>query len=301
MLAQVRSFFEKHSVLEVDCPSLCAFPSLDAHIDLIPACYAGSQKRFLHSSPEYGMKRLLSQGIGDCYQLSHVFRDGECGDFHNPEFTMAEWYRVGASFQEIIGETADFIGLFLGDLSLKSVSYREALQEFIGIDYLFATCNDLVACLERRGFSMNADLSLEDKDSLLNLLVGHYVEPHFDGDCLWVLTHYPASQSALAKVVTKGDELVAERFEIYYKGVELANGYHELTDVVEQRKRFVEANSKREQMGKDCLVMDGRFLQALEDGLPDSCGVAVGFDRLMMLRNDRSNIADVLPFPWEEA
>jgi lysyl-tRNA synthetase class 2 len=301
MLALARGFFEEKGVLEVDCPSLSACPSIDIHIDLIPAFYVGSQKRFLHSSPEYGMKRLLSLGIGDCYQLSHVFRDGECGELHNPEFMMAEWYRVGTSFQGMIEETVDFISLFLGRVSVKFISYREALREYIAVDYLTATCDDLVLCLEERGFSMNSDLSLEDKDSLLNLLMGHYVEPHFEGEILWVLTHYPASQAALANTIMKGDEQVAERFEIYFKGVELANGYHELTDAVEQRKRFEEANDKREIMGKVRLDSDGRFLQALEVGLPDSCGVAVGFDRLMMLRHDTPRIGDIMPFPWEEA
>ena len=301
MFSRVREFFGERGVLEVDCPSLGAFPSIDAHIDLIPAYYIGSQKRFLHSSPEYGMKRLLSLGLGDCYQLSHVFRDGECGEFHNPEFMMAEWYRVGGSFRGIVEETAEFVSLFIGDFPLKLISYREALLEYIGIDYLNASCSDLIECLEKRGFSMNSDLSLEDKDSLLNLLMGHYVEPHFGGENLWALTHYPASQAALANTIEKEGEPVAERFELYYKGVELANGYHELTDAVEQRKRFEEANGKREKIAKELLPIDERFLQALEKGLPDSCGVAVGFDRLMMLRNDRSSIGEVMPFSWEEA
>jgi elongation factor P--(R)-beta-lysine ligase len=148
---------------------------------------------------------------------------------------------------------------------------------------------------------MHLDISLEDKDALLNLLLGHCVEPNFDGEAFWVLTHYPASQAALAKIIQEGEEMVAERFEVYYKGVELANGYHELNDPKEQRQRLVEANGKRKDLGKEFLSLDESFLQALEKGLPDSCGVAVGFDRLMMLRHGKSTIAEILPFPWSEA
>ncbi|MBB65142.1 MAG: EF-P lysine aminoacylase GenX [Waddliaceae bacterium] len=298
MLRQARLFFEERGVIEVDCPLLSPLASVDAHIDLIPAKYAGTETCYLHSSPEYGMKRLLSEGIGDIYQLSHVFRDGELGRYHNPEFMMAEWYRKDISFEEMIQETADFIRLFIGEKPLNIISYREALLTHIGIDYVKASIQEMQNILSN--YDPYLDLPNE-RDDLLNLLLGLFVEPKLGKDGLSALAYYPASQAALAKTKNIDDEFVAERFEIYFQGVELANGYHELLDVKEQKKRLKEANLQRETMGKNSLPIDDRFLEALENGLPDSCGVAVGFDRLMMLRHQTEDLASVVPFAWTKA
>lgn len=300
MLRRSREFFSLRDILEVDCPILSPSASVDTHIDLIPA-HPKEELRYLHSSPEYGMKRLLSEGIGDIYQLSHVFRNGEYGIKHNPEFTMAEWYRVGYSFSEMIDETVAYIRCFLGDLPFKIVSYRDVFLQFLGFDYLKASSTVLLEYMKEKNINIYSDIDPHDRDELLNLILGNLIEPHLGQDELFVLAYYPASQAALAKTCFRGEEHVCERFEIYYQGTELANGYHELADPIEQRKRIIEANEKRKKMGKETLPMDENFVQSLEKGLPNCCGVAVGFDRLMMLRHNSANIAEVIPFHWENA
>lgn len=302
LMRQARLFFDQRGVMEVDCPILSAQASVDLHIDLIKAIYQGSSLHYLHSSPEYGMKRLLSLGIGDIYQLSHVFRDGECGQRHNPEFMMAEWYRIGFTFEQMIEESVAFIQLFLGKIPFRILSYREAFQRYLGIDYCALSDHELFEYIVKCGIAFYPSLQQEGRDAMLNLLLGALIEPELGTQReLVVLAYYPASQAALAQKRLRGDEPVAERFEIYYRGVELANGYHELTDAAEQRERFVEANAMRQALGKEPLPIDEAFLDALAQGLPDCCGVAVGFDRLMMLRHEGASIADVLAWSWHEA
>lgn len=296
-LAKIRAFFDSHKVLEVDCPLSSASAAIDAHIDLVST----TDGRYLHSSPEYGMKRLLSEGFGDLYQLSHVFRAGEFGQRHNPEFTLLEWYRLSISFEEMIRETAEVIQLVLGKLPVTSISYREALRQYAGLDYVSATIPALLKQLDVLGIPAYPNIEQEGKDALLNLILAHAVEPYLGEESLCALTYYPASQAALAQTRQIKDELVAERFEFYHRGVELANGYHELTDAQEQRKRFNQANKQRVLLDKEALPLDECFLHALEQGLPDCCGVAVGFDRLMMLRHQCSQLREVLPFAWDVA
>lgn len=301
MLERARLFFKERDVLEVDCPMLTSGASVDVHIDLIPATFANQEIRYLHSSPEYGMKRLLADGIGDIYQLSHVFRDGECGHKHNPEFMMAEWYRLGISFQEMIYETFQFIKLFLGPLPTSIISYREAFLTYTDIDYLHTTQEELLDFLDRKGIEVYPEIIHEGKDALLNLILGTLIEPYLGKNELCALAYYPSSQAALARTELRGDEHVAERFEIYYQGMELCNGYHELTNSQEQRQRFILANQERTNLGKKPLPIDEFFLTALKKGLPDCCGVAVGFDRLMMLRHKAKNISEVISFGWHTA
>lgn len=300
MLTATRSFFAKNAVLEVDCPILSPRASVDAHIDLISACYRGQDKVFMHSSPEFGMKRLLSEGIGDIYQLSHVFRDGEWGSKHNPEFTMIEWYRLNFSLDQMIEETAQLIQLFLGILPSKLVSYRDLFMQKTGIDYVKANEQDLYDYIQAHKIPSYPNVLEEGKDALLNLILNS-IEPELGQEALCILAYYPASQAALARKRWHGDEQVAERFEIYYQGMELANGYHELTDHMEQQQRFHEANALRIALGKEPLPIDHHFLQALEKGLPDCSGVAVGFDRLMMIRQQQKDISQVITWGWELA
>lgn len=301
MLKEARSFFDTRSILEVDCPIITIGAAVDAHIDLIPITYQQKEIRFMHSSPEYGMKRLLTEGIGDIYQLSHVFRDGEYGHKHNPEFTMAEWYRLGFTLEQIIEETVAFINLFLGEKPFRIMTYRETLIQYAGIDYTTMSREDLFNYIQTQNIPYYESIHEEDKDALLNLILGTVVEPQLGQDELFVLAYYPASQAALAKKKWHDLEQVAERFEVYYHGIELANGYHELTDAKEQRLRFQEANLLRQSLGKQTLPIDEFFLKALENGLPDSCGVAVGFDRLMMLRHHTSTLAQVIAWEWANA
>ncbi len=300
MLAACRQFFQDKGVLEVDCPYITRKASIDTHIDLIEV--VDSPLRYLHTSPEYCMKRLLSEGIGDIYQLGHVFRKGEYSSKHNPEFTMAEWYREGLSFEGMIEETIEFIQLFLGKIPHKVMSYRDVFIKYLGIDYLKATDEMLLAYMNSRSLSPYPGAEEEGKDGLLNILLGSFIEPSLgtEGELL-VLAYYPSSQAALARTCVRDGENVAKRFEIYYQGVELCNGYHELLDAKELEKRFKERNAMRLKLGKNALPIDESFLQAIDKGLPDASGVAVGFDRLMMLRHKADCLAKVLPFDWENA
>ena len=268
LLATARSFFAKRGVLEVDVPILSRSASIDVHIDLVNVVCCGSPA-FLHSSPEYGMKRLLSEGIGDIYQISHVFRDGEQGERHTVEFTMAEWYRVAFSFQQMMDETLEFIRLFLDQLpqTHETFSYRELFMKYVG----------------------KYPSTVDERDAVY----AFEVEPHLGKGILTVVKGFPQEQAALAAI---GPDGLAERFEVYYQGMELANGYHELTDPNEQRRRLIEANEERKKLGKQVLPLDEELVQALSQGIPDCCGVAVGFDRLMMLRHQVEEIREISSF-----
>lgn len=301
LLSDSRAFFASKGVVEVDCPLLTSQASVDLHIDLISALFSEKETRYLHSSPEYGMKRLLVEGMGDCYQLAHVFRDGEVGHKHNPEFMMAEWYRLGMPFSEFIEETLDYIRLFLGNVPSERISYKEAFLKYLSIDPFLASEQELIQLIKNLGVAPYPSLFEEGRDALLNLLLGTLIEPKLGNQCLTVLMHYPASQAALAKAVEIEGNRVALRFEVYYQGVELANGYDELASPQEQRMRLTLANEERIIHGKRPLPVDEAFLEALERGLPQACGVACGFDRLMMLRHKRQHIAEVMPFGWEES
>lgn len=303
MMQLAREFFARRNVMEVDCPMLTSAASIDAHIDLITADTGEEGCRFLHTSPEYAMKRLLAQGLGDIFQLGHVFRRGERGRRHMPEFTMAEWYRCNMPFQMMVEETADFIRLFLGELSLEFISYHEAFARYCGCEVDSASCLQLRRALAScgiEGFGGGEESCDADREALINQLLAVAIEPNLGNVGLIALWGYPPEQAALARTYLHNGKEVAERFEIYYKGVELCNGYHELIDGVEQRRRFHESNRQRELLGKELLPLDELFLAALERGVPDSCGVAVGFDRLMMLRHGCSSIEEILPFAWED-
>jgi elongation factor P--(R)-beta-lysine ligase len=256
MLAQARLFFANRGIMEVDCGALSPYASIDRHIDLIEARVSG-RRMFLHSSPEYAMKRLLVEGSGDIYQLGHVFRDGEEGPRHRPEFTMAEWYRLAFSFQQMIDETIAFTALFVGERTTRQLTFEK----------LFASHGGIPA----DHTEMHRMLALE-------------IEPSLDPDVTHIITHFPASEAALAQV--DGDH--ALRFELFVGGFEVANGYQELEDPGEHRRRFAEAN-------RPDYPEDELFLSALERGLPPCCGVAVGFDRLMMARHSVAQIGEILP------
>jgi lysyl-tRNA synthetase class 2 len=296
MFARVRAFFAERNVIEVDCPALSPFAPVDTHIDVMEVKMGKNQTGFLHTSPEYGMKQLLSQGSGDIYQMSHVFRKEESGSLHRPEFTMVEWYRLGFSFEEMIEETLDFARLFLGEKSAETVSYRQAFLRYAKIDYIKASDEELLGCLRKHKVPLSQEAENSDRDTLLQCLMSFVIEPQFPQERLVVLRDYPANQAALAKTKTLSDgEEIAFRFEIYFNGIELANGYDELTDATEQRTRFEKDNEERVLKGKEALPIDEDFLQALSLGLPECCGVAVGFDRLLMLKQESSSLAAILP------
>lgn len=296
MLSAARSFFQERSILEIDAPIITQYASIDEHIDLIET----SCKRYLHTSPEYALKRLLVNGLGDIYSLGHVFRKGELGHKHNPEFMMAEWYRHNFLFEEMIQETIDFMTIFLGKQPLKKFTYRETFYSFTGLDIAICSDKELINFCNDSHILLYKGIEGEGRDALLNLILGTFIEPQLGKNEFFVLTHYPASQAALAQKVVIDNFEVAERFEVYYQGIELANGYHELSNFKEQKERFEEANVKRVLNHKEKLPVDEYFLSALQQGLPDCCGVAVGFDRLMMLRHKTENIKEIMPFSWDE-
>lgn len=289
MFKAVRSFFEKRGVLEVDCPALCPFACLDLHIDPMRV-ETREGFCFLHTSAEYGMKRLLSHGSGDIYQLSHVFRSEERGPLHSPEFTMIEWYRLGFCFEEMIEETLECAELFLGKIPRKEMRYRELFLHFLGVDCEKSTEQELVDVARKRGVELSKGAVEWDRDTLLQLLLGHLIEPLLGKESLFVLTHFPPSQASLAQL----DDGGALRFEVYHKGIELANGYKELVDAREQRERFCAINEERKRRGKPTFALDEDFLAALKRGVPPCCGVAVGFDRLLQLQLGLASIHSAL-------
>jgi lysyl-tRNA synthetase class 2 len=286
MLKKARMFFEMRNVLEVDCGALVKRAPIDANIDVMTVSVSPTEQGFLHTSPEYAMKKLLSEGAPDIYFLGHVFRRGEIGRRHSPEFTMAEWYRIGFSLAQMIEETSSFLSLFLGDLPIRHLSYRDAFLEYAKINY---TEDPLP--------TINPSWS---RTETLHYILSHEIEPYLGKDELTILTDYPPYEAALACVVEKKGEWVAERFEIYHKGVELANGYHELSDAEELQNRFEKENKMRLLRGDFPYELDEAFLASMRKGIPDCCGVSVGFDRALMLQEKKESLFDILPFYWQE-
>jgi lysyl-tRNA synthetase class 2 len=269
---------------------------------------------FLLTSPEHGMKRLLAAGYGPVVQITRAFRDGERGRLHNPEFTIIEWYRPAWDHRLLMEEVEALVRGVLTEaagpapdglaeealLPFERVTYREAFRRTLDIDPFEASAADLRAAARTLGVAEPRGADGLDRDSLLNLLLATGVEPTLGRGRPSFLLDYPASQAALARV-RPGPPDVAERFELYVRGVELANGYHELLDPREQARRFEDANAKRLAAGKEALPADTRFLAALEAGLPQCSGVALGLDRLVMLALGRPCIDDVWAFPIEIA
>jgi len=297
LLQQTRSFFYARDVLEVETPMLTATGSTEVHLDQFSVssevAAAGYQ---LITSPELAMKRLLAAGSGDIFQLSKVFRAGEQGSKHQPEFTLLEWYRLGFDLDALMKEVEQLLVELLADKLCQppvSMTYAQAFEEPTRLNPLTATIDELQQYFQSQ--MQQQAPSLDDRQSYLDLIMSHIVEPTFAHDRLTFVTHYPTEQASLARVCAN-DPRVAERFEVFAGGLELANGFHELTDVVEQRYRMQQENKRRVEMGKSPIEIDQYFLAALEAGLPDCSGVAVGFDRLVMLVTGQQNIEDVISF-----
>jgi len=303
MLGIARTCFTEAGVVEVETPLLSRAAVTDVHLDSVPAEVAGLGRMYLHTSPEYPMKRLLAAGLGDCYQVCRVFRDGERGSHHNPEFTMIEWYRLGFDAQRLMDDVEALVRRMLAGLRdvprAQRITYREAVREVGGADPMVASARELVAALRHHGVAVPPS-SLQDRDALLDLLVSAVVGPRLGHDRPVFVHDYPASQAALARI-RPADFPVAERFELYLDGLELANGFHELADSSEQRRRFEADLAARASLGRPARPVDERFLAALDHGLPDCSGVALGFDRLVMAACRLSSIDEVLAFPVERA
>jgi lysyl-tRNA synthetase class 2 len=300
-LATLREFFRARDVLEVETPALVNSPVSDVNIGSVRVAMPGRDSPlFLHTSPEYAMKRLLAAGSGDIFQVCHVFRGAERGRQHNPEFTMVEWYRLGFTLEDLMREVAALVSALLGqELAVEFLSYRDALLRHASIDPLDADIDTLRHAGQQLGFEPRV-AHLASRDELLDLIMGAQVGPALGADSLTFIHRYPASQAALARL-DANDSRVALRFELYHRGLELANGYHELTDPAEQRDRFGADLESRRARGLPITALDPHLLSALESGLPDCAGVALGFDRVMMLALGAMRIDEVLAFPTERA
>ncbi len=302
-LAKIRDFFSQRQVMEVDVPVLSQAAVSDPFIDSMEVAYqhfagegAESETYYLQSSPEYAMKRLLAAGSGCIYQMAKVFRNGEVGRKHNPEFTMLEWYRIGFDEQVLMDEVAELISSVTDIQVFKRCRYHEVFEQYLGID-IFTADSKLLASTMRQHIEVSGDY---DKDGWLNLLMSHCIEPQLEGAVF--IYDYPASQAALARV--KQDHQgrnVAARFELFIDGVELANGYHELSDSKEQQRRFEKDLADRAELELVQRPYDARLVSALVSGFPDCAGVALGVDRLMMLAFDKQAISEVLPFDFSRA
>lgn len=304
IINNIRRFFSDRGVLEVHTPSMSQATITDVHLVPFSTQFVGpgaanGKTLYLMTSPEYHLKRLLAAGSGPIYQLGHNFRNEEAGRFHNPEFLMLEWYRPHFDMYRLMNEMDDLLQQILDCESAETLSYQQAFTRHLEIDPLSADKAQLKEAAARLMLGEVAQKE-EDRDTLLQLLFVTGVEPNIGKERPTFIYHFPASQAALAKISTE-DHRVAERFEVYFKGVELANGFHELTDAKEQRQRFEQDNRKRAALGLPEYPLDENFLAALEFGLPDCSGVALGVDRLVMLALGTDNISDVLTFSVDRA
>lgn len=294
IVGAIRAHFAAHEVLEVDTPQICPATVSDPHLHSVHVPGYG----YLQTSPEYAMKRLLAAGSGSIYQLARVFRGEELGRRHQPEFTLLEWYRVGFSLEQLIDEVAAIVRLALGNLPSEQHRYRDLFRRHLGLDPL--NCD--LATL-RSAAARHVDLAFSEagRDTWLELLMSAVIEPQLGADGLCFVVDYPPSQAALARLRRDADgQRVAARFELYCRGVELANGYHELADAGEQRARFAADLRARTARGLPAVPLDEDFLAALAAGLPDCSGVALGIDRLVMLAVGARSLTEVMAFaaPW---
>lgn len=305
MRAAMHSFFAARGVLEVETPCVVGAPVADLNLQAASVDLGDGLPRWLHTSPEYAMKRLLAAGSGDIYQACRVVRGGaERGRLHNPEFTLVEWYRSGFSLAQMAAETGEFVDALLSAAGasprgVESLTYREALRRHAGVDPLA----DEDVRLQDAALALGLDraaCAAAGRDDLLDLLVALRVGPALGHGALCALTHYPASQATLARL-DPGDPRLALRFELYGDGIELANGFEELADPAEQAARFAADNAVRVARSQPPRAPDAHLLAALASGLPACAGVAAGFDRIAMLATGATRIDDVLAFPVERA
>ena len=308
LLARIRSFFAGRDVLEVDTPALSGAASTDPALQSFTTVYNGpgpaaDKTYYLHTSPEFPMKRLLAAGSGSIYQLCKVFRDGECGARHNPEFTLLEWYRTGLDHLDLMDEVDQLLTAVLGDIApLDSVHHwtdRELFLQYADIDPFTVSSGQLKTRLESGYDIFPVGLPEDDLDCWLDLVMTHVIEPQLGTGLLFV-SDYPVSQAALARL-RPGSPPVAARFEAYLNGMELANGFYELADAAEQRARFENDLERRRHDNPGPVSMDERLLSALESGLPDCAGVALGVDRLLMIASGANSLHDVIAFPFDAA
>ena len=309
IIQQIRGFFVERHLLEVETPSLSQSGVTDEHLFCFKTHFVGADiasnhksaegvPLYLQTSPEFHMKRLLAAESGSIFQIAKAFRNEESGRFHNPEFTLLEWYQVGFDHHKLMNEMDELLQLILSTQQAKRCTYQDAFLRFLSVDLLSASLDEL----KKSGQHLNLDDVLHnetDRDTVLQLLFCFAIEPVIALDTPCFVYNFPASQAALARISTD-DKRVAERFEVYYKGIELANGFHELSDAKEQLKRFHDDNEKRQQKNLPVMPIDLNFIESLPN-LPNCAGVALGIDRLIMLALNASHIDEVLSFTIKNA
>ena len=308
ILQQIRQFFAERNVVEVETPALSQGTVTDVYLDALSCKYdfladspaEHSTELFLQTSPEFHMKRLLASGYGCIYQIAKAFRHEESGKNHNPEFTMLEWYRIGFDQFELMSEVAELLQAVLGGNKALFTSYQDIFIRTVSLDPLVATFDELVEVLTKHGKADDWLLEMNDADLLLQFIFTEIIEPTIGTNEPQFIYDFPIAQASLARRSTD-DSRVAQRFECYFKGIELVNGFNELTDADEQLARFEQDNAKRVAQGLPVKPIDENFIAALSHGLPPCSGVALGIDRLIMLALDIKNISEVQSFSIERA
>jgi lysyl-tRNA synthetase class 2 len=295
LLEGIRQFFKNRHYLEVETPALSRYGVSDIYLSNIQACFRG-ETCYLHTSPEYAMKRLLAAGSGPIFQIAKVFRDDELGRWHNPEFTLLEWYQLNINHHQLMDEVDAFLQIILKTPPMLRITYAAIFEKICQINPHNASLNDLQLLLKQHSLDNVIPLDETDRDQYLFLCMSHIIEPAL---LAWnqpvALYDFPASQAALAKINSEG---FAERFEIYYQGIELANGFHELTDAEAQAQRFRQDNLRRKEKGFSEATVDPYFLAALKNGLPNCSGVALGVDRLVALALKHFEIKKIISFDF---
>jgi lysyl-tRNA synthetase class 2 len=317
VLKHIRTFFALRDVLEVDTPTLSCATITDPFIESFEIRYIAltrkteQQQYYLHTSPEFPMKRLLATGLGSIYQIAKVFRQGELGNSHNPEFTLLEWYRDGFDHHQLMQETdnllTELVTPYMDLSATQYISYQQAFERRFNLNPHTAGKSELMLCCQQAGLQNVLDED-DDKDRFLDLLFSHTIQPDLGKEqgkreikvCITFLYDYPASQASLARIQQRDGFGIAERFEVFINGIELGNGFHELNNGKEQRLRFEQDNKVRIQAGKPVVPLDERFLASLPQ-LPDCSGVAIGIERLLMILLDTTDIRDVISFSFDNA
>lgn len=307
LFAEIRQFFSARAVLEVETPLLSYCSGTDPQLDFFTTDYCSPPLRhtlFLQTSPEFAMKRLLAAGSGSIYQLCKAFRNGESGRYHNPEFSLLEWYRVGFTLPQLMDEIAELICLvFKGHRTLDATqrfSYQELFHRYTGLDPLVFSYQDYCAYAQDNHTPEAVSICGYDHALWLDFIFSHKVQPRLGENALCMVYDYPACQSSLARI-NKSNPYVTDRVEVFINGVELGNGYYELTDAKEQDRRFDKEIAIRQQRNSPVTVKDKHLIAAMEAGLPECSGMAIGLDRLLMLLTNSANINDVLNFPVHRA
>lgn len=301
LLKRVRSFFDEKNILEVESPSLSNACGTDAHLDYFET--KEEPARYLMTSPEFHMKRLLAAGFGDIFQIAKAFRYGEKGFRHNSEFTLIEWYREGFQMEDLMAEVEDLCSTILGyEVKAKRTTWIEAFRNYAKVDPFCQNLMSFVYVCEKNNVPVPGNFKAFSREDWWDYIMVMVIEPYLGKDKPEFLVAYPPTQAALAETFVGEDGLIwAKRFELYIENMELCNGYQELTDAIEQEERFKQDLLLRERLGKTLPKIDNLFLDALRHGMPSCSGVALGLDRLFMLALKKMQISEVLLFPDERA